>query len=96
MYSKIDSQSRYHQLKIKPENISKMAFRIRHGHYEFTVMLLGLTNALVAFMDMMNRIFQPFLDRFVVVFGHVILADGIVVDPKRIESIQDWPRSTSF
>jgi len=66
-------RSGYHQLKIKPEDISKIAFRTRYGHYEFTIMPFGLANAPAAFMDVMNRVFIPSLDKFVVVFMDDIL-----------------------
>ena len=60
-------------MKIKPEDVSKMAFRTRYDHYEFLVMPFGLTNAPEAFMDLMNRIFQSYLDQFMVVFIDDIL-----------------------
>ncbi|XP_016667470.2 uncharacterized protein [Gossypium hirsutum] len=144
VFSKIDLRSGYFQLKVNESDVSKTAFRTRYGHYEFLVMPFGLTNAPAAFMDLMNRIFQPYLDQFVVVFiddilvyskteaehdqhlrivlqilrekqlygklskyefwlsevvflGHVVSADGIRVDPKKIEAIIQWktPKNVS-
>ena len=134
MYSKIDLRLGYHQLRVKEGDVPKTAFRTRYGHYEFLVMPFGLTNAPAAFMDLMNRVFQPYLDRFVIVFiddilvysgipeehsehlrivlqtlrerqlyaklskcqfwlyrvaflGHVISAEGVSVDPHKIEVV---------
>ena len=141
-YSKIDLRSGYHQLRVQENDVSKTAFRTRYGHYELLVMPFGLTNAPTAFMDLMNRVFSPYLDKFVIVFiedilvysgspeeheehlrivlqilrkrqlyskfskcqfwldkiaflGHVILAEGISVDPQKIEAIVNWKPPTN-
>ena len=142
VFSKIDLRLGYHQLKVRREDVPKTAFKTRYGHYEFLVMPFGLTNAPTAFMDLMNRVFGPYLDKFVIVFiddilvyssskeehaehlrivlqtlkehqlyakfikcqfwldrvaflGHVVSAEGISVDPQKIEAIVDWKPPTN-
>ena len=137
MHSKIDLRSGYHQLRVQKGYVPKTAFRTCYMHYEFLVMSFDLTNALTAFMDLMNRVFQPYLDRFVIFFiddilvyssspeehlehlrivlqtlrerqlyaklskcqfwldrvaflGHVISAEGVSVDPQKIEAVVNW------
>jgi hypothetical protein len=73
VFSKIDLQLGYHQLKVRECDISKTAFILRYGMYEFTVMSFGLTNAPAYFMYMMNTVFMEYLDKFIVVFIDDIL-----------------------
>ena len=74
VYSKIDLRTGYHRLRVMEADIPKTAFRMLYGNFDFTVMPFGLTNALTSFMDLMNRVFQPYLDQFV-----VVLVDDILI-----------------
>ena len=87
VYSKIDICTGYHQLRVKEDDIPKIAFKTRYGHFEFTMMPFGLTNAPAAFMDLMHRVFQPYLDQFVVVF-----VDNILIYSKSEEKHEEHLR----
>ena len=73
VYSKIVLHTSYHELRVREADIPKTAFRTQYGHFDFIVMPFRLTNALTVFMDLMHRVFQPYLDQFVVVFIDDIL-----------------------
>ena len=73
VYSKIDLRTGYHLLRVRETDIPKTSFKTCYGHFEFTVMPFGLTNVPAAFMDLMHRVFQPYLDQLVVVFMDDIL-----------------------
>ena len=88
VYSKIDLRTSYHQLRVREVDIPKTTFRMRYGHFEFTVMPFGLMNASTTFMDLMHRVFQPYLDEFVVVF-----VDDILIYSKIEEEHQDHLRT---
>jgi len=87
VFSKLDLQSGYHQLKVKKEDILKIAFRTCYINYEFLVMLFGVTNTPAIFMDLMNRVFSPFLDKFVVIF-----IDDILIYSKNEEKHAEYLR----
>ena len=87
VYSKIDFRTGYHQLRVREANIPKTSFQTLYGHFEFIVMPFELTNAPAAFMDLMHRVFQPYLDQFVVVF-----VDDILVYCKFEEEHEDHLR----
>ena len=84
MFSKLDLNQGYYQLRIKKENVPKTAFNTRYGYYEFALMPFGLTNAPTSFMDLMHQMFKLYLDQFVMVF-----IDDILIYSKTIRNMND-------
>ena len=87
VYSKIDLRTGYHQLRVREADIPRTTFRMQYGHLEFTMMPFGLTHALTTFMDLMHRVFQPYLDWFFMVF-----VDDILIYAKSKEEHEDHLR----
>ena len=88
VYSKIDLRIEYHELRVREADIPKTTFRTLYGHFEFMVMPFGLTNSLAAFMDLIHRVFQPYLDQFVI----VVFLDDILIYSQYEEEHEDHLR----
>jgi hypothetical protein len=145
VFSKIDLCSGYHQIKIRVEDIPKIAFTTRYDLFEYLVISFELMNAPAHFMYLMNSVFMLELDKFVVVsiddilvyskskeegeehlrivlqqlreqqlyakfskcefwikdvqfLGHVVLPEGIAMEPSKVKEVLDWkpPKSVSM
>ena len=96
VYSKIDLRSGYHHLRVQDGDVPKTAFRTRYAHYEFLVMPFGLTNTPTAFLDLMNRVFQSYLDKFVIVFiDDILVYSGSLKEHSKdlrivLQTLREW------
>ena len=88
VYSKIDLRAGYHQLRVRETDIPKTAFRTWYGYFKFMVMPFGLTNVPATFMDLMHRVFQPYLDQFV-----MVLVDDILIYSQFVTPATRHPRA---
>ena len=85
------------KLRLHDEEVPKTVFRTRYGHFEFLVMPFGLTNAPPAFMDLMNRIFRPYLDQFVIMFNDdILMYSGSGEEHAKLSKCQFWLDSVIF
>nr|GEV49322.1 putative reverse transcriptase domain-containing protein [Tanacetum cinerariifolium] len=96
--NKLTVKNRSHQLRVREQDVPKTAFRTRYGHYEFQVMPFGLTNAPTIFMDLMNRVYKPYLDKFVIVFidDIIIYSNNVKEHEEHLKAILELLKNEKF